>query len=44
VNWLAMTMSFKAEDKKMLEGLKPGQKIEIDFERQGKEHVITKVK
>ena len=44
MNWPAMTMSFKAKDKKMLEGIKPGQKIEIDFEQQGKEQVITKVK
>lgn len=44
MNWPAMTMTFKAKDKKMLEGVKPGQKVEIDFEQQGKDHVITKVK
>ena len=44
MNWPAMTMTFKAKDKKMLEGIKPGQKIEIDFEQQGKDQVITKVK
>jgi Cu/Ag efflux protein CusF len=38
-----MTMSFKA-DKKSLQALKPGQKIEFDFVEQGKDHVITKVK
>lgn len=44
LNWPAMTMTFKAKDKKMLEAVKPGQKIEIDFEQRGKDHVITKVK
>lgn len=44
MKWPAMTMTFKAKDKKMLEAVKPGQKIEIDFEQQGKDHVITKVK
>jgi Cu(I)/Ag(I) efflux system periplasmic protein CusF len=43
LNWPAMTMSFKA-DKKSLQALKPGQKIEFDFVEQGKDHVITKVK
>ena len=44
MQWPAMTMSFKAKDKKALQGLKPGQKIEFDFVQQGKEYVITKVK
>jgi Cu(I)/Ag(I) efflux system periplasmic protein CusF len=44
LNWPAMTMTFKAKDKKMLEALKPGQGIAIDFEQQGKDYVITKVK
>ena len=44
LNWPAMTMTFKAKDKKMLEALKPGQNIGIDFEQQGRDHVITKVK
>ena len=44
INWPAMSMGFKAKDKKALEGLKPGQKIEFDFVQQGKDYVITKVK
>jgi Cu(I)/Ag(I) efflux system protein CusF len=44
MKWPAMTMSFKARDKKALQGLKPGQKIEFDFEQHGKDYVITKVK
>ena len=44
MNWPAMTMSFKTKDKKSLQALKPGQKIEFDFVEQGKDHVITKMK
>lgn len=44
MNWPAMTMTFKAKDKKMVEAVKPGQKIEIDFHQQGRDYVITKVK
>ena len=44
MNWPAMSMAFKAKDKKALESLKPGQKIEFDFVQQGKEYVITKLK
>jgi Cu(I)/Ag(I) efflux system protein CusF len=44
MNWPAMTMTFKAKDKKLLEGLKPGKKVEFDFVQQGKDHVITAVK
>ena len=44
MNWPAMTMTFKAQDKKMVEGVKPGQKIEIEFQLQGRDYVITKVK
>ena len=44
LNWPAMSMGFKAKDKKALQGLKPGQKIEFDFVQQGKDYVITKLK
>lgn len=43
MNWPAMTMTFKAKDKKMLQGVKPGQKVEVDFHQQGKDYVITKL-
>jgi Cu(I)/Ag(I) efflux system periplasmic protein CusF len=43
MNWPAMNMSFKAKDKKMLQAVKPGAKVEFDFEQHGKEYVITKV-
>ena len=44
LNWPAMTMAFKAGDKKMLQKLKPGAKIDFDFEQQGKDYVITHVR
>lgn len=44
MNWPAMSMTFKAKDKKALRGLKPGQKVEFDFEQHGKDYVITQVK
>jgi Cu/Ag efflux protein CusF len=44
LNWPAMSMRFKAQDKKALEALKPGQKIEFDFVRQGKDYMITRLK
>ena len=44
LNWPAMTMSFKAKDKKSLQALKPGQKIDFEFVQQGKDYVVTKVK
>ena len=44
MNWPAMTMAFKTKDKKMLEKVKAGQQIEIDFVQQGKDYIITKVR
>src|SRR5512138_781634 len=44
LNWPAMTMKFKAKDRRALEQLKPGAKVEFEFEQQGKDYVITKVK
>ena len=44
MNWPAMNMSFRAKDKKMLQAVKPGAKVEFDFEQHGKSYVITKVK
>lgn len=43
MNWSAMTMTFKAKDKKMLEAFKPGAKVDFDFQVRGKDHVITNI-
>jgi Cu(I)/Ag(I) efflux system periplasmic protein CusF len=44
MNWPAMTMSFKAKDKAMLEKVKAGAKVEFSFEKSGKDYVITDIK
>ena len=44
MQWPAMTMGFTAKDKKMLEEIKPGAKVEFEFVQQGKDYVVTKIK
>lgn len=44
MKWPAMTMTFKAKDKAMLEKVKPGAKVEFSFEQSGKDYVITELK
>ena len=44
VNWSAMTMTFNVKDKKMLENVKSGQKVQFEFVQQGKENVITSIR
>jgi Cu(I)/Ag(I) efflux system protein CusF len=44
MNWPAMTMSFKAKDKAMLEKVKPGAKVEFSFEQAGKDYLITEIR
>ena len=44
MNWPGMTMAFKAKDKKMLEQLEPGAKVDFEFEQRGKDYVVTRIK
>jgi Cu(I)/Ag(I) efflux system periplasmic protein CusF len=44
MKWPRMTMAFKPQDKKLLQTLKPGQKIDFDFEQRGKDYVITRIR
>jgi Cu(I)/Ag(I) efflux system periplasmic protein CusF len=44
MQWPAMSMTFKAQEKRMLGQLKPGAKVEFDFIQRGKDYVITKIK
>jgi len=44
MNWSAMTMTFKAKDKALLEKIKPGDKVDFEFVQQGKDYVVTAVK
>ena len=43
MNWPAMTMTFKAKDKAMLEKIKPGAKVEFSFVKSGKDYVIAEI-
>jgi Cu/Ag efflux protein CusF len=44
MNWPAMTMTFKAKDKAMLEKVKPNVKVEFSFVQSGKDYVVTDIK
>ena len=44
MNWPAMTMTFKAKDKKLLEKVKQGEKVDFEFIQQGKDYIVTAVK
>ena len=44
LNWPAMTMAFKVQDKAVMEKLAPGKKVEVEFEQRGKDYVITSAK
>ena len=44
MNWSAMSMAFKVKDKKMLDKVKQGDKVEFTFTQSGKDHVISEMK
>jgi len=44
LKWPAMTMAFKADDPKLVEGLRTGQKVEFEFTQRGKDYVLTSIK
>jgi Cu(I)/Ag(I) efflux system membrane fusion protein len=44
LKWPAMTMEFKAKDRALLQGLKPGQRVEFEFFEQSGDYVIERVK
>ena len=44
MKWPAMTMTFKAHDKKMLGKLKSGDKVDFTFTQSGKDYVVTDIK
>ena len=44
LNWPPMAMDFNVNDKKALEKLKPGQKVEFDFIEKSKgQYMVTKI-
>lgn len=44
LNWPAMTMGFKVADKKLLDKLSKGSKVEVEFMQVDKDYVLTSVK
>ncbi|HZE61108.1 MAG TPA: copper-binding protein [Burkholderiales bacterium] len=44
MKWPAMSMTFKLKDKKMLDNVKQGDKVDFEFVNRGKDHVITALK
>ena len=44
MKWPAMTMTFKVQDKALLDKLGAGKKVEAEFEQRGKDYVITTVR
>lgn len=44
MNWPAMSMTFKVQDKALMRKLGQGKKVEVEFEQRGKDYVITSAK
>ena len=44
MKWPAMTMTFKAKDKAMLDKIKEGDKVEFRFVQSGKDYIVTEIK
>jgi Cu(I)/Ag(I) efflux system periplasmic protein CusF len=44
LSWPAMTMTFKVQDKSVMDKLGQGKKVEVEFEQRGKDYVITGAK
>jgi Cu(I)/Ag(I) efflux system periplasmic protein CusF len=44
LSWPAMTMTFKVQDKTVMDKLAQGKKVEVEFEQRGKDYVITGAK
>jgi Cu/Ag efflux protein CusF len=44
LNWPAMTMSFVVKDKKLLEQLAVGKKVDFEFKKEGSDYVLTGMK
>lgn len=44
LKWPAMTMGFAVKDQTLFDKLKTGEKVQVDFVKQGTEYVITSVK
>lgn len=44
LGWPAMTMGFKVKDKALFDGLAVGNKVHVEFSKEGADYVVTAVK
>jgi Cu(I)/Ag(I) efflux system protein CusF len=44
MNWPAMSMTFKVQDKALMDKLAQGKEVSVEFEQRGKDYVITSAK
>lgn len=44
MNWPAMSMTFKVQDKAVMDKFTQGKKVEVEFEQRGKDYVVTSAK
>ena len=44
LNWPAMTMGFAVKDKALFDKLAVGQKVHVEFKKEGPDYVVTSVK
>lgn len=44
IGWGPMTMDFKVKDKKLLNKVKQGDKVQFTFIKQGQDYIITSIK
>ena len=44
INWPAMTMAFKVNDKSLLDKLAKDKKVDFEFKQEGSDYVVTGVK
>jgi Cu(I)/Ag(I) efflux system protein CusF len=44
LNWPAMTMTFSVKNKGLLDRLSVGERVQVEFEKQGDSYVITSLK
>lgn len=44
LNWPAMTMAYAVKDKALMDKLKVGKKVKVEFTQEGNDYVVTSVK
>jgi Cu/Ag efflux protein CusF len=44
LNWPAMTMAFAVKDKSLLDQVKVGQKVHVEFVKRGSDYIVASIK